>query len=213
VNRQRLTKDVLCDLLTERDNLVKDYGSLEKTEDLVSWTSFFPGGAGVWRGNELIGDALPLYFPEKPYMFVAHNYDGSKSYRRMLKRGWERRNTPFWKTFLAYLDYANIDPTDVFMTNVFMGLRTGKAVGQMEGGGSYFESQCLEFFDRQVAIVQPRMVIVMGNHALNALYDYERKVHVPHPSACRDDAKRADQIPKKVATLVAAIAEMKRLRR
>jgi uracil DNA glycosylase superfamily protein len=206
VHVPRLTHDVIAELLTERDRLVTDYGSTNRTCDLVSWTSLFPGGAGLWQGNEKQGEPLPIFFPTNPYMFVAHNYDGSKSYERMLDRGWERRDTAFWETLWAYLAYVSIQPSNVFMTNVFMGLRTGAAVGTMEDAGPLFEEQCLAFFQRQVEIVQPRLVIVMGEHAWEALRNFESKVYVPHPSACRDSTKRAAQVPKKVAALVAAMA-------
>jgi uracil-DNA glycosylase len=87
-----------------------------------------------------------------------------------------------------------------------MGLRTGDAIGEMEGAGPRFLEQCLRFFERQVEIAQPRFVIVMGEHARDALAKFEPKVYVPHPSACRDDHKRAEQIPRKVKDLLAAIA-------
>jgi hypothetical protein len=202
----RLTEDVIAELLAERDRIVTDYGSINQTRDLVSWTSLFPGGAGLWQGNEKLGEPLPKFFPDRPYMFVAHNYDGSKSYDRMLKRGWERRDTAFWETFWAYLAYVSIQPTNVFMTNVFMGLRTGAAVGKMESAGPLFEEQCLDFFERQVEIIKPRLIVVMGDHAWKALSEFRPKVYVPHPSACRDSNKRAAQVPKKLAALVAALA-------
>jgi hypothetical protein len=95
----RITWDVVAELLAERDRIVTDYGAIERTRSLVGWTSFFPGGHGVCRGNEKLGRPLPMYFPVRPFMFVAHNYDGSWSYDNMIRRGWERRDTAFWKTY------------------------------------------------------------------------------------------------------------------
>jgi hypothetical protein len=203
----RRTEDVLGKLLAERDRLVTDYGLVERTGPLVSWTSFFPGGAGLWQGNDVKGEPLPEFFPEHPYMFVGHNYDGSDSYHKMVKRGWERRNTAFWFTFLAYLDFAKINPSNVFMTNLLMGLRIGKAQGPMEGAGPLFGRQCRAFWDQQIEIVKPCRVVVMGKPARDALADLKHKIYVPHPSACRDNTKRSAQVPRKVAALVASLAD------
>ncbi len=206
----RRTEDVVAELFAERDRLITDYGTLERTGPYVSWSSFFPGGTGVWQGNDIKGEPLPEFFPERPVMFVGHNYDGSESYHRLIKRGWERRNTAFWDTFLEYLKCAKINSSSIFMTNVFMGLKTGKSQGDMEGGGPSFKQQCRAFFDRQVAIVQPRCVVVMGRSALAALGDFQPKVYVPHPSACHDANKRSAQVPKKVAALVDFLASTER---
>jgi hypothetical protein len=205
----RRTLDVLSELLSERDRIVTDYGSIRRTRAPVNWTSLFPGGNGLWQGNGIVGEPLPEFFPEKPYMFVAHNYDGSRSYANMLKRGWERRDTAFWVTFWAYLDFVGIKRDEFFMTNVLMGLRTGKAQGAMEGFGPRFVEQCLDFFERQVKIVRPRLIVVMGLIAWETLRDFEPKVYVPHPSACRDATKRKRQIPKKVEALVAALDDQR----
>lgn len=94
------------------------------------------------------------------------------------------------------------------MTNYFMGLRTGGAVAETQGAGPCFELQCLKYFERQVDIVNPRMLVVMGKHACGNLSWFEPKVYVPHPSTCRDRSKRALQVPRKVAALVAAIANL-----
>jgi hypothetical protein len=69
----------------------------------------------------------------------------------------------------------------------------------MEGAGPFFEQQCRAFFERQLEIVRPSLIIVMGGSALSALHDFEPKVYVSHPSACRDAMKRAAQIPRKVS--------------
>jgi hypothetical protein len=210
VEGARRTGEVLAELLSERDRIVTDYGALERTGALVSWTSPFPGGAGLWQGNDIKGEPLPQFFPKKPFMFVAHNYDGSKSYHRMIQRGFEHRKTAFWETLLAYFANARIKCEDVFLTNVFMGLKTDAAVGVMEGAGPLFKAQCLQFFERQCQIVKPRLVVVMGTHAWNALSDFEPKVYVPHPSACHDATRRITQVPKKVAALVEAMASSSR---
>jgi hypothetical protein len=49
----------------------------------------------------------------------------------------------------------------------------------------------------------------MGLIAWETLRDFEPKVYVPHPSACRDATKRKRQIPKKVEALVAALDDQR----
>jgi hypothetical protein len=75
----RLAIDVIQELLDQMTRLVTDYPEgLQMTgraiTDLIAGTACFPGGSGLWRGNQL-GGPLPEYFPEHPVMFVGHNFD------------------------------------------------------------------------------------------------------------------------------------------
>ncbi len=49
-SRDRTGDDVIADLLAERDRIVTDYGVTQRM-GLVNWTSLFPGGHGVHRGD------------------------------------------------------------------------------------------------------------------------------------------------------------------
>ena len=40
---------MLSELLSARDRIVTDYGSIQRTGPPVNWTSLFPGGNGLWQ--------------------------------------------------------------------------------------------------------------------------------------------------------------------
>jgi hypothetical protein len=76
---QRTSKEVVNQLLQAMQDTVKSYHPTvrrtgETLDGLIAGTACFPGGAGLWRGKAN-GGALPERFPDKPVMFVAHNFD------------------------------------------------------------------------------------------------------------------------------------------
>jgi hypothetical protein len=200
----RKTEDVLRDLRTKRDRLVKDYGEIARTcREPFPWTSFFPGGEGLYRGEDVRGGPLPEYFPNKPVMFVAHNFGDYDGYKKTKCANFR---TPFWEAFWIYLKLLKIERDDIFMTNALMGLKVGGgANGYMEGRGPKFNRQCLDFFYRQVEIVEPRRVVVMGDEAACALYVFEPKERVRHPSSFHrtsNPSDREEQIAKALRPLL-----------
>jgi hypothetical protein len=202
----RKTEDVLRDLLTERDRLVKDYGRVEPTGEPFPWTSFFPGGAGVYRGENSQGGPLPEWFPEKPVMFVAHNFGDYAWYKNVKCADFR---SLFWEAFWIYLKVLKIDRQDIFLTNALMGLKVGGgADGYMEGRGPKFNRQCLDFFYRQVEIVDPRRVVVMGQEAACALYVFEPKDLVRHPRSFCRSSDREERIAKALGPLLRTQTEM-----
>jgi hypothetical protein len=130
--------------------------------DLIPGTSFFPGGMGLWRGDVPFGDA-PHFFPEAPIMFLAHNFDSIEAYKAARKRGGEG-DKPFWKVLKDFLQTASVDPSDCFFTNALMGLKPGAASGKMPSVPGY-KKQCRCFLLRQIEIVGPRAIVVLGSDA------------------------------------------------
>jgi hypothetical protein len=63
------------------NEIVTDYGELVRTGEtvdrLIEGTAFFPGGTGLWRGDRY-GGPIPEFFPERPVMFLGHNFDSKK---------------------------------------------------------------------------------------------------------------------------------------
>jgi len=206
----RRSLDVVTELLEAMDRTVKDYGTLVPTpatiSELVDGTSVYPGGTGVWRGEEPHG-LLPEEFPESPFMFVAHNWYNEDGFRKAKDRGSEEViEELFWTRLRAYLNHEGIPEQKCFFTNALMGLIPDnmKVRGRQEGGGSEFRAQCRKFFDEQVRIVCPRLVVVMGCHAKSELADFTTvpKVEIPHPSSHKHGlVKYPGHVAKKVARL------------
>lgn len=184
----RTSQSVIQRLLDEMTTLVRSYHpATRKTgssiPELISGTAFFPGGAGLWRGDQPFG-GLPAHFPEGPVMFVAHNFDSIRAHDSAKLKGGEAKSF-FWRTLLAYLENAGIDPEDGFFTNALMGLKPGSAVGDMPTVPGY-EDECRRFLVRQIEIVKPSMIVALGQKAgkrVRAARPTVPSVVLLHPSA------------------------------
>jgi hypothetical protein len=184
----RTSQSVIQRLLDEMTTIVRSYHpTTRKTgssiAELICGTAFFPGGAGLWRGDQTFGD-LPDYFPERPIMFVAHNFDSIRAHDVAKVKGGEAKSF-FWRTLSAYLECAGIDPREGFFTNALMGLKPGSAVGDMPTAAGY-EDECRQFLVRQIEIVRPSMIIALGQKAgkrVRAAAAAVPSVVLLHPSA------------------------------
>jgi hypothetical protein len=184
----RSTEEVVQQLLDEMSRTVREYHPEVQrtptlTADLIPGTAMFPGGAGLWRGQDCFGP-LPKCFPEAPFMFVAHNFDSITAFERSHRRGGEA-DSMFWRILLEYLQAAMISPDECFFTNALMGLKPGSALKRMPTVAGYLE-QCRSFLLRQIEIVAPRAIIALGNSADAELKKAGSPIHwtqVRHPSA------------------------------
>jgi len=183
-------RDVVAALLAEKLRLVTQFPPLvtdtgRAIDDLIDGTAFFPGGSGLWRGSGLKG-ALPEYFPDAPIMIIGHNFDSQDGYKNSKERGGASQLPhTFWGVLLGYLREAGLAPTDCFFANALMGLKPGSAVGKMPPSVD-FERECLQFLDRQIRIVQPRLIIGLGGEACKRIKKMQSPVvwhKAMHPSA------------------------------
>ena len=183
------------------ENIVSDYGSLGRTkvtlESFINGTAAFPGGSGLWRGDQTNG-AFPKRFPSDPIMFVAHNFDSQWSHDRSLLRGSESLKSPFWTHLRAYLDHADIPLETCFFTNALMGLQPGSARGPMSSS-DLFKKQCREFLQQQIRNFQPRRIAILGSVALSEVTHVRLdrpSVALLHPSALiyKELSERTDLI-------------------
>jgi hypothetical protein len=184
---RRSAREVVQQLLDAMDEIVDSYhpavGRTARTVDeLIQGTAFFPGGSGLWRGN-VLGGALPEHFPDRPIMFVAHNYDSITAHARGRTRGGEV-DSFFWRcALIPYMDGANIEPENAFFTNALMGCKPGSATGDMPSVPGY-ERQCSDFLKKQIEIVHPRVVVAFGGKARSRLrHVMPNAESVLHPSA------------------------------
>jgi Uracil DNA glycosylase superfamily len=203
VNVQRSSAEVVGELLVEMQRIVVDYPvGVERTgttiADLIAGTSFFPGGTGLWRGD-FSGGPIPECFPDSPVMFVGHNFDIVAKYKRAIHNRGEVQKS-FWQTLIGFIATSGIDPEGCFFTNALMGLQPDKASGPMPPSPAHRE-QCQRFLMRQVEIVGPRAVILLGGDAEDqwnrargrfGIAQSVRCTRIMHPSA-RPRNWRADR--------------------
>jgi hypothetical protein len=160
----RRSKEVIHCLLQAMKQTVTSYHpTVTRTsttiDGLIAGTACFPGGSGLWRG-EANGGSLPKYFPTNPVMFVAHNFDSERGFNLSFARQGEAGGE-FWKRLLCMITGAVLSPDECFFTNALMGLKPGKAEGEMPSVSGY-KDQCQLFLKQQVEIVRPRTVIALG---------------------------------------------------
>ena len=194
----RLSVNVIQQLLNEMGRLVVTYpDKVERTgktlDELVAGTAFFPGGTGLWRGR-MPGGPLPEHFPEKPIMFVAHNFGNLASLQEAIRNRGEAHSTfaNLWTNLLCFLEHAKpLTSAECFFTNALMGLKPDGRSGKMPHCEAY-ESQCLHFLARQAQIVEPRGIVILGDDAkipwrrARRQYPFLRaipSVEIMHPSA------------------------------
>ncbi len=182
----RRSPAVIADLLAAMDRTVKNYHpevarTGRQLEELVAGTSFFPGGSGLWRGRAH-GGSLPELFPVRPVMFVGHNFDSQRAYRRSLLRKGEASGQ-FWAFLLTMLEGAGVDPAACFFTNALMGLKPGSSTGPMPAVPGYLD-QCAMYLKVQVEIAEPRCVVALGANAECFVRQLRLpQVAVRHPSS------------------------------
>ncbi len=180
------------------------------TKDLIGGTAFFPGGSGLWRGDDPHG-ALPELFPEQSLMFVGHNFDSIRAFERTRARGGEASGS-FWKTLRAILTAAAIEPEHCFFTNALMGLQPGSSTGPMPSTREYLD-QCTVFLAKQIRVVQPCAVISLGKPAYTRLLLVAESapcLALAHPSALTYIAgpKRPEWIAKQSVLLSEFISSL-----
>jgi uracil-DNA glycosylase len=150
------------ELLDEMNRTVRSYhpevgrtgASIDK---LIAGTAVFLGGTGLWSGD-CLGGSLPEYLPERPVMFVGHNFGNITQERH------GEVESDFWKRLKGILKQTHVEPEECFFTNALMGLKPGSATGSMPSTPDY-KRECREFLGKQVQIVSPRGIVALGRNA------------------------------------------------
>ena len=128
----------------------------------LSFTAFFPGGAGVILGED--GTKPP--FPVGGVMIVGHNFYHLAGFEKMRLRQARDAGTPTWRNLLSTLKRAEITPESCFFTNAYQGLmETESSMGAFPGARDpAFVERCRDFFRVQLALQRPRLVLTLGVH-------------------------------------------------
>lgn len=129
----------------------------------IAGTAFFPGGSGIWQGE---GASSPPRDPVGGIMILGHDFHSEEGYERSLKLGGERLTDPTWRNLLHLLREAEIQRSDCFFTNFYMGLREGTATTGVFPGAKdkAFVARCQSFFLKQVEVQQPKVILTLGGH-------------------------------------------------
>lgn len=199
--------DVVTLLRRRMEKVVRDYDDsdpegVQRVGDPINGTAFFPGGHGLWRGLEPHG-RLPGWFPENPVMFVGHNFDSVRGYKRSLIRGIELVKSTTWAKLLQYIGFAGLTPEQCFFTNALMGLQPETSIGALKTT-ERFRAQCREFLGEQIEIVRPKVLVALGPVAAGDLGQVAAPVPVlalMHPYA----AIRSPRLPLTEGTRLAAL--------
>lgn len=128
----------------------------------IQGTSFFPGGTGLWFNETRKLPDLPI----GGVMVLGHDFHSVAGYEWSRENEAENLKTPTWRHLLPLLARTSIPLERCFFTNVYMGLRVGKATtGRFPGAASPdFVKRCQMFFLLQITTQQPTLILALGGY-------------------------------------------------
>ncbi len=133
-----------------------------EVQEQIQGTSFFPGGTGLWVGEDRKLPPLPV----GGVMVLGHDFHSEAGYQWARDNEAENLRTPTWLRLLPLLDEADISVGNCFFTNVYMGLREGDATTGVFPGAACdkFVDRCRRFFLHQMDVQQPSLILALGAH-------------------------------------------------
>jgi len=152
--------------------------------ELIRGTAFFPGGLGLWLDEH--GSAEPDT-PE--VMVVGQDFNTLASYENARKAGSETKTSRTWQNIEKIFPKLGLSFRHCFCTNFYMGLReNGPETGIFPGARDpEFVRRSARFFERQLEVMKPKLIVTLGLAPLAALGKHV--FHVPTPptlSRCVD---------------------------
>lgn len=169
-----MKRDDLPKILYQKINIVEPYPEKVKPVDkMMDITAFFPGGKGLW--SETQSDVFPNI------LILGQDFSTVDDYRKMLRNESTDLECPTWRYLIKLLNEAEIELTDCFYSNVFMGLReTASMVGKFPGfKDKSFVKRNVEFLSYQIETIRPKVIITLGKFAaelLTKLSDTDLKI-------------------------------------
>lgn len=133
----------------------------------IERTAFFPGGLGLWMEEH----RRVFTFPAGQTMVVGQDFNTLKTYNCVRKLKSELNASPTWRALRQVLGVFDIPVENCFFTNVYMGLRAiGPETGRFPGArDAAFIDRCIKFFNRQLAVARPKLILTLGLAPLRAL--------------------------------------------
>ena len=150
----------------------------------IRGTAFFPGGLGLWLDEH--GNAEPE-IPE--VMVVGQDFNTLASYENARKAGSEIKTSRTWLNIEKIFPKLGLSFRHCYCTNFYMGLReNGPETGLFPGARDpEFVQRSARFFERQMEVMKPKLIVTLGLAPLAALGKHV--FHVPTPptlSRCVD---------------------------
>jgi uracil-DNA glycosylase len=139
--------------------------------NIESGLGFFPYSNGLWEGKN-----ARATFPLNGIMILGQDF-GTTGYVEKLKSLPESEGLPTWRNIKKLMKECGINMSDCFFTNAIMGVRiagepmVGKSppFKRKHHGGKDFLDACYTFFEHQVAVQKPKMIICLGKWPLEML--------------------------------------------
>lgn len=137
-------------------------GGMVEIQQHLPGLGFFPGGDGLWKAP---GQRNRPSMPAGGIMVLGNNFQCEANYTALLKTEEEdRQKDATWRGLLSFLTTVHINPAHCFFTNAYMGLVEGEDPTRTVRGMTdpEFLRRCRGFFLRQLAVVQPRLILALG---------------------------------------------------
>ena len=127
---------------------------------------FFPGCIGTIDDNVDIKDV--------DVMVLGQDFDTLANYKKIHEIEGEITKNKTWQNLKTLLGELKIDFDNCFFTNAYMGLRSDSkkntgASPASKKAATQFASECYVFFKRQLHIVKPKLVLVLGKETAKFL--------------------------------------------
>ena len=142
---------------------------------------FFPGGDGLWRSETELHRPSSGLLPVGGAVFVGNDFGTLPSFRKLRSKGFENPLT--WKHLKERIRRAGLPPSQMFFTNAIMGLRSSNGARALDkriwANDPAFIDFCGKFFAYQMAVLRPRLVVILGPTTKSTLIAFDAP-----PTAC-----------------------------
>src|SRR5260370_170904 len=130
---------------------------------------FFPGGDGLWREEDRLRHGCGGSITTGGIMFLGNDFGTLQKFHSTLRRGYENPTT--WRNLRPRLERTDIQGKLGFFTNAILGLRTkGSALKGVDWTRHRtFAHFCREFLEFQLETIRPRLLVILGQHAKDAV--------------------------------------------
>ncbi len=132
----------------------------------IKGTAFFPGGLGLcFEESSAVG-------PEHTaVMVVGQDFNTAATYEHAFERETEIDSSQTWWNIRSVFRKLALPIDQCFFTNFYMGLREGGSeIGPFPGRNDRnFVQRCARFFERELEVMRPRLIVTLGTVPLVAI--------------------------------------------